>query len=85
MFERMVDAHCARDEGGFKLHWLVAFHWVRVIGRPWDRLPHLQLTSPPSLDGAPGVEPGAGALAAGGVGGVAAPPSTAKTMVAELW
>ena len=30
LFEKMVDAHCARDEGGFNVHWLVAFHWVRV-------------------------------------------------------
>ena len=29
--ENMVDAHCAREEGGFTLHWLVvAFHSVRV-------------------------------------------------------
>ena len=29
LFETMVDAHCVRDEGGFTLHWLAAFHWVR--------------------------------------------------------
>ena len=28
--EMMVDAHCVRDEGGFTLHWLVAFHSIRV-------------------------------------------------------
>ena len=26
----MVDAQCVRDEGGFTVHWLVAFHWVRI-------------------------------------------------------
>ena len=30
-FEKMVDTHCCvRDEGGFTLHWLVAFLWVGV-------------------------------------------------------
>ena len=28
--EKMVDVHCERDEEGFTLHWLVAFHSVRV-------------------------------------------------------
>ena len=29
-FDNMVDTHCVRDEGGFTVQWLVAFHWVRV-------------------------------------------------------
>ena len=28
--DNMVDAHCVRDEGGFTVHWLVAFHCCRV-------------------------------------------------------
>ena len=30
LFEKMVDAHCVRDEEGFALNWLAAFQWVRV-------------------------------------------------------
>ena len=30
-FDNVVDAHCCvRDALGFTVHWLVAFHWVRV-------------------------------------------------------
>ena len=34
LFDKRADAHCCvGDEGGFSLHWLVAFHWDRVSVR----------------------------------------------------
>ena len=32
-FDNMVGAHCVRDEVGFTVQWLAAFHWVRVRAR----------------------------------------------------
>ena len=31
LVEKVVDAHCVRDEGGFTLHWLVRFIGLVVV------------------------------------------------------
>ena len=33
---RWLTQTCVRHEGGFTVHWLVAFHWVRLEQWGWD-------------------------------------------------